>query len=140
MYVFILIFFTFSPHFHCIGRIADVDVRWDTIAQSVDDRTPSERGDIPDSQLHTHQNDYYAGAGVKRIPKSRYGSVSTYIYHCKGDPLCRRTFEKYNDIPCPVDEEIKERLLCSGIDENLAHHLSHLFIRDPLVVFEGQGC
>lgn len=25
----------------------------------------------------------------------------------------------------------------TGVDENLAHHIAHLFIRDPLVVFEG---
>ena len=35
-----------SPIFK--GRLADVDARWDIIAQSVDDRTPAERGLILD--------------------------------------------------------------------------------------------
>ena len=30
------------------GRLANIDVRWDVIAQSVDDRTPAERGLIVD--------------------------------------------------------------------------------------------
>lgn len=33
---------------------------------------------------------------------------------------------------------MKTRLLAAGLDENLAHHVAHLFIRDPLVVFEGK--
>ncbi len=102
----------------------------------MDDRTPAERGEIPDDQLAAHADPHRAGQGIKRIPKSRYDSVSTYIYHCKGDPACKRTFKKYNDISCPVDEDIKSRLLSAGLDENLAHHVAHLFIRDPLVVFE----
>ena len=48
-----------------------------------------------------------AGEGVRRLHKSRYGSISTYIYHCRGDTLCHRTFAEYNDIPCPVDEEVR---------------------------------
>lgn len=72
------------------------------------------------------------GDGIRRLYKPRYSSISTYIYHCNGDPNCRRTFEIYNDIPCPVDEEMKSRLRSEGIDENLAHHLAHLFTRDPL--------
>ena len=31
--------------------------------------------------------------GVQLLPKSRYGSISTYIYHCRGDSHCHRTFE-----------------------------------------------
>ena len=35
----------------------------------------------------------------------------------------------------PLDEDIKNRLLDHGIDELLANHIAHLFIRDPLVIF-----
>lgn len=58
---------------------------------------------------------------------------------------------EYNDSGAPFDAEIHERLCkhgtsapsCflhgdhrySGIDNLLAKHLSHLFIRDPLVIF-----
>jgi glutamate--cysteine ligase catalytic subunit len=84
-----------------------------------------------------------AGEGVRRIPKSRYGSVSTYIHNCtqsnnKTTHVCSRLFEKYNDIPCPIDEEAKAHLIDAGVDVSLAHHVAHLFCRDPLVVFEGE--
>ena len=119
------------------GRLADVDARWDIIAQSVDDRTPAERGEIEEKDLNKASVEDMAGAGIKRIYKSRYDSVSTYIYHCKGDKDCTRTFEVYNDISCPIDENVKHRLRSEGIDENLAHHIAHLFTRDPLVVYRG---
>lgn len=119
------------------GRLSERDARWDGISQSVDDRTPAERGEINEEELKEHHDKEMVGEGVSRVYKSRYDSVSTYIYHCKDDTKCRRSFEKYNDIPCPVDEAAKQRLLDAGIDENLAHHLAHLFTRDPLVLFEG---
>jgi glutamate--cysteine ligase catalytic subunit len=34
-----------------------------------------------------------------------------------------------------VDEDIKKRLMEGGMDELLATHFAHLFIRDPLVIF-----
>ena len=111
------------------GRLSGVDARWTVISQSCDDRTAAERGSAggsdPDAQM--------AGEGVRAVPKSRYDSVSTYIYHCKGQADCQRTFEVYNDVPCPVDAEVKQRLRAAGIDENLAHHMGHLYVRDPLV-------
>lgn len=134
------------------GRLADIDVRWDIIAGSVDCRTPAEMGLIPEflegegseggermpnPEYEAARRPGMAGDGVRRIPKSRYGSVSTYIYRCLGDHACAKLFEMYNDIPCPVDESVKTQLLEAGVDHNLAHHVAHLFIRDPLVVFEG---
>ena len=124
-----------SPIFK--GRLADRDARWGVIAQAVDDRTPAERGLVPPEEIDNARQPKLVGEGVKSIAKSRYDSISTYIYHCNGDPKCRRTFEKYNDIPCVVDETLKDKLRAEGVDENLAHHLAHLFSRDPLVVFEG---
>ncbi len=128
------------------GRLSNVDARWDIIAQSCDDRTPYERGEIPvkvDSNSTNSEevvlgDSEMAGNGVERIYKSRYDSVSTYIYHCKGDPTCKRTFEVYNDIPCAIDRTVKDRLKSAGVDENLSHHLAHLFTRDPLVVYAGK--
>jgi len=122
------------------GRLADIDVRWTVIAQSVDDRTAAERGEVPEEDLPSFaaEHSQYAGQGVRRQSKSRYDSISTYIYHCNNCELCERSFEYYNDVPCPVDEEIKSRLLAGGIDGNLSHHLAHLFTRDPLVIFEGE--
>ncbi|KAF9646777.1 glutamate-cysteine ligase catalytic subunit [Thelephora ganbajun] len=99
------------------GYITDVDARWNVVSASVDDRTEEERG------LKPLKNDRY------RIPKSRYDSVSLYI----SDNWLNRP--EYNDVEVPNDPEIYERLRDHGIDDILAKHVSHLFIRDPLVIF-----
>uniref|UniRef100_A0A674EXL4 Glutamate--cysteine ligase n=1 Tax=Salmo trutta TaxID=8032 RepID=A0A674EXL4_SALTR len=62
-----------------------------------------------------------------RILKSRYDSIDSYLSSC-GD--------KYNDIDLTIDEEINKELLDAGIDKLLAQHIAHLFIRDPLSLFE----
>ncbi|OAX39117.1 glutamate-cysteine ligase catalytic subunit, partial [Rhizopogon vinicolor AM-OR11-026] len=98
------------------GYLADVDCRWNVIAGSVDDRTPEERGLKP-SKSNTI------------IPKSRYDSVDLYISNDWTNK------PEYNDEPAPYNETIFRRLLNDGIDALLAKHISHLFIRDPLVVF-----
>ncbi|GMF69226.1 unnamed protein product [Aspergillus oryzae] len=60
---------------------------------------------------------------------SRYASNSTYLSQ---DPRLRK---EYLDPDLIVDEEIKKRLIDGGMDELLATHFAHLFIRDPLVIF-----
>lgn len=100
------------------GLLADVDCRWDVIAGSVDDRTDEERAKTP------LKNDRFV------IPKSRYDSVDCYIYN---DPSNR---PEYNDSNVPIDQAIKDRLMEDGVDPLLATHFAHLFIRDPIVVFE----
>ncbi|KAJ6499344.1 glutamate-cysteine ligase catalytic subunit [Mycena sanguinolenta] len=99
------------------GYLADVDCRWNVIAGSVDDRTEEERGIKPlkDSRF--------------QIPKSRYDSVDLYI---STDSMNR---PEYNDSPLPIDQNIYSRLRDHGIDDLLSKHISHLFIRDPLVIF-----
>ncbi|ELV11968.1 Glutamate--cysteine ligase catalytic subunit [Tupaia chinensis] len=62
-----------------------------------------------------------------RISKSRYDSIDSYLSKCG---------EKYNDIDLTIDKEIYEQLLREGIDHLLAQHVAHLFIRDPLTLFE----
>lgn len=104
-----------SPAFR--GYLADVDARWNVIAGSVDDRTEEERG------LKPLKNDKF------RIPKSRYDSVDRYI--ASDD----RNKDYYNDVECPWDEKIYQRLRDNGLDDALSKHIAHLFIRDPLVVF-----
>ncbi|KAJ6157626.1 hypothetical protein N7470_005218 [Penicillium chermesinum] len=84
---------------------------------AVDDRTPEELGEVP------LKNDRW------RIPKSRYASNSTYISQ---DPRLR---PEYLDPDLVVDEDIKKRLIDGGMDDLLATHFAHLFIRDPLVIF-----
>ena len=99
------------------GFLADTDVRWNQISDAVDDRTPEERGEAP--LRHARW----------RIPKSRYASNSTYIAQ---DPRLR---PEYLDPELVVDEGVRARLTAGGMDDALATHFAHLFIRDPLVVF-----
>ncbi|XP_031290387.1 glutamate--cysteine ligase catalytic subunit isoform X2 [Camelus dromedarius] len=62
-----------------------------------------------------------------RISKSRYDSIDSYLSECG---------EKYNDLDLTIDREIYGHLLQEGIDHLLAQHVAHLFIRDPLTLFE----
>jgi len=120
------------------GRILDTDARWGIISESVDCRTPAERGrEDPNSPY-----EYYNAGGGRRIYKSRYDSISTYIYQSTAaanskNGLGNRVLNMYNDIPLPIDEEKYQLLRSEGIDPALAQHIAHLFIRDPLVVFDG---
>ena len=44
--------------------------------------------------------------------------------------------DEYQDPALIVDEAVKERLLDAGMDQRLAAHFGHLFIRDPLIVYD----
>ncbi|TIC91501.1 Glutamate--cysteine ligase [Colletotrichum higginsianum] len=100
------------------GFLANTDVRWNQISRAVDCRTPEELGEKP------LKNDRW------RIPKSRYASNSTYI---STDPRLR---PEYLSPDLVIDEDIKAKLMEGGMDDRLATHFAHLFIRDPIVVFE----
>lgn len=99
------------------GYLSDQDARWNVISGAVDDRTLEELGQVP------LKHDRFV------IPKSRYDSISMYI---ATDPECK---DAYNDIAFPRDLKIRKILTDNGIDDRLADHMSHLFIRDPIVVF-----
>ena len=121
------------------GRLLDTDARWGIISESVDGRTRAERGrSDPDAPY-----DYYAAKGQRRIYKSRYDSISTYIYQgtmAEGKDttdVTNRVLNVYNDVPLEIDQSSYDELRKAGVDPALAQHLAHLFIRDPLVVFEG---
>ena len=64
-----------------------------------------------------------------RLPKSRYASNSTYISQDS------RLRPEYLDPDLIIDEDLKKRLIEGGMDDVLATHFAHLFIRDPIVVF-----
>ncbi|KAF2470142.1 GCS-domain-containing protein [Lindgomyces ingoldianus] len=99
------------------GFLADTDVRWNQISKAVDDRTREELGEEPLKHARW------------RLPKSRYASNSTYISQ---DPRLRK---EYLDPDLVFDTGLKQRLLDGGMDDLLATHFAHLFIRDPIVVF-----
>ena len=130
-----------TPVLH--GRIADTDVRWDTIAASVDDRTAEERGeDTPPrgeaegaaaaaaadgGSWSEEDRAMLAGRGRRYLPKSRYDSISVYLADCVD---CH---DKYQDLDPPVATGALPMLLDAGVDKHLARHIAHLFVRDPLV-------
>ncbi|CAN0339280.1 unnamed protein product [Phaeothamnion confervicola] len=95
------------------GRLVDTDVRWNTIAASVDDRTPAERGELSGAELEAARDQWSAGNSVRRSRRE--------------DPMF--VLNAYNDIPCEVDEESQRFLLENGVDPALAQHIAHLFVR-----------
>ena len=111
------------------GRLADTDVRWDVIAASVDDRTPAERG-VSSSEDENQRGGTVSGPGLAPIAKSRYDAIDLFISNSG------HFNSKYNDIDAEFDEPSRKTLLEAGIDDVLAQHISRLFIRDPLVIFE----
>ncbi|ORZ32346.1 glutamate-cysteine ligase-domain-containing protein [Catenaria anguillulae PL171] len=122
-----------SPIFR--GYLADVDCRWNVIAGAVDCRTREERGQAPlepqelDMWDESTNSTHKVQRTPRRIPKSRYDSISTYLSQ-------HASFrDEYNDIPLPIDEKIEARLQSEGVDPQLARHIAHLFIRDPLVIY-----
>ena len=126
------------------GRLADTDARWGIISESVDCRTPAERGRKDSNAPYPDYN----AEGRRRLYKSRYDSISTYIYQGavapnddslspKPNKLSDRLLNRYNDLIVPFDEEVFKQCREAGIDPALAQHVAHLFIRDPLVIFDG---
>lgn len=92
------------------GLLCDSDVRWLTIAASVDDRRREE---------------------VPRILKSRYDSISTFI------SPDQKNLDEFNDEQLEINQPFYDVLRNAGVDQRLAKHIAHLFIRDPLVMYEG---
>lgn len=63
----------------------------------------------------------------EKINKSRYSSISTFI-HPLGD--------NYNDIGIEYNKEYFNILLENEIPSNIARHISHLFVRDPILMYQ----
>ncbi|WFD43367.1 glutamate--cysteine ligase [Malassezia psittaci] len=106
------------------GYLADVDCRWNVVSGSVDDRTCAERGEKPlkeEGPLHNSQTE------PRRLRKSRYDSVDTYLH-----PDAPKSD---NDLAVEYNEKVRDRLLAEGLDPLMAEHIAHLFVRDPLVIF-----
>lgn len=119
------------------GRLVDTDVRWAAISMSVDDRTAAERrpegAPVPADAAQLE----LAGEGTRRMAKSRYASISHYIYDC---PVARMHGKRnpiavLNDLEMEVDPDMYRLLREGGIDEMLATHVAYNFSRDPLVMF-----
>lgn len=120
------------------GHLADQDVRWNVISAAVDCRTPFER-DVDPITDHSLYGGHFNTKGIEqklqRIPKSRYDSVDQYL----GDINSENEFgffkSEFNDISPPINQFAKQSLIDGGMDDQLANHFGHLFIRDPIVIF-----
>lgn len=64
------------------------------------------------------------------INKSRYDSIDSYL---SNDTTYKA---KYDDIDLVYDHDVYNTLTKDGVDDKLAKHIAHLFIRDPLVIFK----
>jgi hypothetical protein len=89
---------------------------------------------VPDAAVQPE----LAGGGVRRLKKSRYASISHYIYDC---PVARQhgkacPIRPLNDLEYEVDPEMLALLKEGGIDDMLARHVAYNFSRDPLVMFK----
>jgi glutamate--cysteine ligase catalytic subunit len=120
------------------GYLVDTDCRWNVISGSVDDRNPVERGLREALPGETKEN----GQPFLKINKSRYDSIDSYLsigpdYAKTGHDISKNEYfkDKYNDIDLVYDKDIYNNLIHHDIDELLAKHIAHLFIRDPLVIF-----
>lgn len=98
------------------GYLSDMDCRWNILEESCDDRTEEEKGLKPLQE------------GQRRLPKSRWSSVDMYLSE-KPDNR-----PEYTDVPVPYNEEVYRRLRDDNVDNLLAKHIAHLFVRDPLIV------
>lgn len=95
------------------GYLGDVDCRWNIISGSVDDRTEEERGIKP-----LKESPFV-------IPKSRYDTIDCYLSQ-----------QEYNDKQVLYDSKVFQTLKDGGVDDLLAQHIAHLFIRDPVSLFK----
>lgn len=116
------------------GHLSSCDTRWEVISQSVDCRTPFESGEEAPTpswmEICKESVKNSAGHGKRPIAKSRYSSIDAYISDSPD------LLDEYNDLPLQYDEESYQKLVESGLDDRLAKHVAHLFIRDPLVIFK----
>lgn len=119
------------------GFLADQDVRWNVIAGAVDDRPPYER-DVEALPGHKVTGNTLENAKLKKIPKSRYDSVDQYLGDINDSKNGFHFFNsKYNNSESSkvINEKVYNKLIENGFDSVLANHFAHLYIRDPIVIF-----
>ncbi|KAJ8034867.1 Glutamate--cysteine ligase catalytic subunit [Holothuria leucospilota] len=97
------------------GFLSDVDCRWNALSASVDSRNIEERGLEPLTESKFV------------IPKAQLDSVSLYL---------SEENESLNDIEVPIEESTLEKFVNGGVDIHLARHMSYIFIRDPIILYE----
>ena len=137
------------------GTLTNFDTRWDLMSQTWDDRrngenfSPSsssaasravpraveifENGRVGGATVSTSDEKSNGGRpGAEADSKVGFGRFySPRVYTSEGIDTA-----ELHDVPCSVHAEGYKLLRESGVPENLARHVSSLFVRDPLVVFE----
>eukprot|EP01053_Blabericola_migrator_P002057 Blabericola_migrator_1__2056@NODE_1564_length_4265_cov_755_051453_g1023_i0_p1_GENE_NODE_1564_length_4265_cov_755_051453_g1023_i0NODE_1564_length_4265_cov_755_051453_g1023_i0_p1_ORF_typecomplete_len791_score171_19GCS/PF03074_16/7_5e123GCS2/PF04107_13/11GCS2/PF04107_13/0_015UPF0172/PF03665_13/0_27_NODE_1564_length_4265_cov_755_051453_g1023_i018594231 len=93
------------------GLLADTDTRWRVLEQGCDCRSDEE---------------------LKYLERSRYGAVPMYI---GTSPYLKRHLTELNDVDLPINKEAYDQLRVAKMDEILAKHFAHFWMRDPLVIF-----
>lgn len=93
--------------------LADVDSRWSALEAGSDDRTRGEAGEAP------------LVGDERRLRVSRHNFTPCYV---------SESSSRFNDIPLEYSSAHLEQLKAGGVDETLARHVAHLFVRSPLVV------
>ncbi|GAW80252.1 gamma-glutamylcysteine synthetase [Plasmodium gonderi] len=95
------------------GFLTQTDTRWRVISNSVDCRTEEE---------------------LAYICKPRYSGISLYI---SNELPLKQNYHFYNDIDVVLDKNVYDKLIKENVDDFLARHIASLFVRDPIVVFQG---
>ena len=87
----------------------------DVISKACDERTPEERGVVP------LKNNKFV------LENARYDCLNCYLHETSGT---------YNDIKVQYETETYKKLIDEGVEETVARHIAHLFVRDPLQVYK----
>jgi len=96
------------------SKLSEIDCRYGVLDQSMDDRTPEERGEVP------LKNDKF------RLRRGRHGPTDCYL---------QASSQMYNDLEVQYEEKLYQQLREGDVDESLAKFIAHLFIRDPILAF-----
>jgi len=109
------------------GFLCDTDCRWQALSESADDRTREEKwgGECGDAD-ETKSSSSRAKCAILR--KTRFDTVDCY--------LSENLPSEYNDLDVVKHETYYEYLVQNGVDNLMAQHISHLFIREPLIISE----
>lgn len=94
------------------GLLADTDTRWRVLEQGCDCRNDEE---------------------ITSYERSRYGGVPMYI---GTGSYMKSHQDSLNDVDIPIHQSAYDLLKSAKMDDLLAKHFAHLWIRDPLVIFQ----
>ncbi|XP_078487580.1 glutamate--cysteine ligase catalytic subunit [Ciona intestinalis] len=136
-----------SPFYR--GFITDTDTRWGVISASCDDRNATERQVLKILRYRLIRIQIYEYVFSRAL-------LFAALFMCNNIPLYMRRstdlkprhgpmelylspqYQKYNDINAKMNKEAKHTLLKGGVEEGLANHIAHLWVRDPLNLYSGR--